>query len=545
MKKKTLIVMFTQLTLLSPFIFAQTRVVCVGNSVTAGYELADANTQSWPAQLRSFLGSNYMVYNCGVSGTTMLKKPSSSYWNTSTLTTAKNYDPQIVIISLGTNDAHPDNWIYKNDFYNDYSAMIDQFRLNGRNPQIYICYPVACYGDATQTVNLQNELIPLVTQISLAKGVSIIDFNKPTQNQRNTLYNDNLHPNAAGATVLATTAFNTIMPAVPAFYSNCNYSGYAIKLGIGDYNLSALQSKGISDNDISSIRVPQGYKVFAYVNDNFGGNYLTLTADNSCLGGWDNLFTSLRVRANGLSGKNGTYSLQNRNSAKYMDVAGGNAADGTNILQWTGTGNANQQFTLTELGDGAYKIINVGTNKSVDVSGGNYNNVGNVLQWTYGGGLHQQFILIATDNNFFKLKAAHSGRLVEVYGARVNDGDNIDQYDDNSQNNGQWKLAAPGSTASTTATLKTQVITSEELSANLDKTLLYPNPATGHITLTDIPAETKVTIYDLNGRVKLQITSPGNKGDFKINIHELKPGTYILNAGSGNDKRFKFFRQAD
>lgn len=200
------------------FIWAQTRIVCVGNSVTAGYSLADPGTQAWPARLGAILGNKYVVYNCGVSGTTMLKRGTSPYWNTSRFTDAKNYNPDILIISLGTNDSHPSNWIYKNDFYNDYAAMIDAFRQNGRNPAVYVCYPVACYGDNTQIANLQNELIPLITQISLAKNASIINFNTPTQNQRNTLYNDNLHPNAAGALLLANTAFSAITPAVPAIF---------------------------------------------------------------------------------------------------------------------------------------------------------------------------------------------------------------------------------------------------------------------------------------------------------------------------------------
>ncbi|OGX82095.1 RICIN domain-containing protein [Hymenobacter coccineus] len=513
-----------------------TRVVCVGNSVTAGYTL-QSDQEAWPARLGVMLGSKYTVYNCGVSGTTMLKRTNTPYWNTMRFTEAKSYDPNILIISLGTNDAHPDNWQYKADFVNDYSAMIDAFRQNGRNPTIYLCYPVACYGDASQVSNLQNEVIPLIAQVAKAKGANIIDYNTPTQGKRGTLYNDNLHPNAAGALLLAETAFNTLNPVLPAFYQSCSYGGYGVKLTLGDYNYAALQALGVANDDISSIKVPAGYKVFAYVEDNFGGNYLTLTADNACLGGWDNLTTSIRVRANGVTGKNGTYSLQNRNSGKYMDVAGGSTADGANILQWRGTGAANQQFALTDVGDGAYKISNVATGKVVDVAGGSVNNTANVLQWTAaaGGANNQKFILLAADNGYYKLKAAHSGRLVEVSGGGLNDDDNIDQYDDNNQLHGQWLLAAAS------ASLASKAATAAKLGP--PEAVLFPNPATETVTLTDIPANTTLTVVDAVGRTVLHLKSPASGGAVQVNVSSLKAGSYYLRTGKGESKALKILKQ--
>ncbi len=523
------------------FIAAQTRVVCVGNSVTAGYTLSNPNVESWPARLGVMLGSKYVVYNCGVSGTTMLKRASSSYWNTSRFNDAKNYNPDILIIALGTNDAHPDNWIYKNDFYNDYADMIDAFRQNGKNPAIYVCYPVACYGDNAQISNLQNEVIPYITQISTAKNASIINFNSPTQNQRSSLYNDNLHPNVNGALLLANVAFNTIMPAVPTFFRDCNYGGNAVKLGIGDYNFSALSAKGIYNDDISSIKVPSGYKVFGYVDDNFTGNYVTLTSDNSCLGGWDNLITSIRVRANGVAGKNGTYSIQNRNSGKYLDVAGGNSADGANILQWKGTGNSNQQFTLTDVGDGAYKLINVASGKAMDVSGVSNNNTANVLQWSYGGGLNQRYILIATDNGYYKLKAAHSGRLVEVFGAGKTDGDNVDQFDDNNQNNGQWKLTTPGSTQASLKSGGNGVLSIDPESLE-SQIYLYPNPASKEITVKNLHSNVTVTLFDLNGRTIRELKST-HQGEATFDVSNLQPSTYFVRIGNDQQITLKWIKQ--
>jgi hypothetical protein len=91
---------------------------------------------------------------------------------------------------------------------------------------------------------------------------------------------------------------------VATFYKDCNYTGTAVALGVGDYSLSALQAKGIANDDISSLQVSSGYQVVLYENDTYSGNSLTLTASNSCLvnnplgtGNWNDKTTSLRVQA--------------------------------------------------------------------------------------------------------------------------------------------------------------------------------------------------------------------------------------------------------
>ncbi|MBX0291825.1 carbohydrate-binding protein [Hymenobacter sp. HSC-4F20] len=92
---------------------------------------------------------------------------------------------------------------------------------------------------------------------------------------------------------------------VSTVYKDCNYTGTAVNLPVGDYNLAALQSRGILNDDVSSLRVNAGYEVVLYENDNFTGSTLTVgSAGNGCLvnnplgtGNWNDKATSLRVRA--------------------------------------------------------------------------------------------------------------------------------------------------------------------------------------------------------------------------------------------------------
>lgn len=87
---------------------------------------------------------------------------------------------------------------------------------------------------------------------------------------------------------------------VATFYKNCSFStsGYAIGLGTGNYTTAQLVAAGIANNDISSLRVQSGYEVVLYKNDNFGGAYIGITSDVSCLTDFtfNDSTSSLRVR---------------------------------------------------------------------------------------------------------------------------------------------------------------------------------------------------------------------------------------------------------
>ncbi|MBO9201283.1 MULTISPECIES: beta/gamma crystallin-related protein [Niastella] len=88
---------------------------------------------------------------------------------------------------------------------------------------------------------------------------------------------------------------------VVTVYRDCNYGGTAVGLLPGSYTLSQLQSLGINNDDISSLRVTSGYQVQLFNDNNFAGTVITLTADNSCLvaNSFNDLTSSLKISAIG------------------------------------------------------------------------------------------------------------------------------------------------------------------------------------------------------------------------------------------------------
>ncbi|MEW6194075.1 MAG: GDSL-type esterase/lipase family protein [Bacteroidota bacterium] len=194
--------------------FNQIRVACIGNSITYG----GLGAQSYPQQLDTLLGPHYNVKNFGVSGTTMLKHGDFPYWEEESFYNALDLDPHIVIIKLGTNDSKPQNWIYKEEYFPDYIDMINEFRKDGKDPQIFVCYPCPVFRDGygiTSSI-VQNEIIPLIDSVRSTTNTFLIDFNN-TMMGSSTLFPDGIHPNAQGYNMMAQIARNTILNSASGF----------------------------------------------------------------------------------------------------------------------------------------------------------------------------------------------------------------------------------------------------------------------------------------------------------------------------------------
>ncbi|HYH02466.1 MAG TPA: hypothetical protein VEC37_05155, partial [Bacillota bacterium] len=84
-------------------------------------------------------------------------------------------------------------------------------------------------------------------------------------------------------------------------YENENYSGYSAVLTVGEYPLTALKALGVKNNDISSIRVPAGYKAELFDRDKIKGDPFVFTTDDPSFkdNGCDNMVSAVRVTYSG------------------------------------------------------------------------------------------------------------------------------------------------------------------------------------------------------------------------------------------------------
>jgi alpha-L-fucosidase 2 len=181
----------------------RTKVACVGDSITEGSGISPQSRYSYPVVLDSLLGDQYTVMNLGRSATTMLKNGNFPYWTAKEFSNVFAFEPNIIIIKLGTNDTKPYNWNAEK-FIKSYQAMIDTFRTIPTNPKIYVCLPVPVFktkwGISDSTIT--KGVIPAVKKIAKTNNLPIIDLYN-TMIDKGAMFFDSIHPNAEGAAVMA------------------------------------------------------------------------------------------------------------------------------------------------------------------------------------------------------------------------------------------------------------------------------------------------------------------------------------------------------
>lgn len=190
---------------------AITKVACVGDSITAGAGVED-RTKFYPTQLGELLGKEYEVRNFGVSGATMLDDGDKPYKKEGAYKKALEYEPDIVIIKLGTNDSKPENWSKKEGFVASAKSLVEAFRKANPKATVFFCTPAPVVGAGN--FGITNEvvkpgIIPLVRQAAAELKLPIIDIYVALEG-KDELIPDNVHPNEGGAAIIAKTVYEAI-----------------------------------------------------------------------------------------------------------------------------------------------------------------------------------------------------------------------------------------------------------------------------------------------------------------------------------------------
>ncbi len=180
------------------------RVACVGNSITFGAGIKDPKRNSYPSVLARMLGDRYWVRNFGVSARTLMNKGDHPYMKEKAYSDAQAFNPDVVIIKLGTNDSKEQNWKYKADYTKDLQSMIDTFKSLPSNPKIYLCYPSKAYmaGNSINDNIISKEIIPMIAKVAKKNKLPIIDLHSAMDGKPE-LFPDKIHPNEKGAEIMA------------------------------------------------------------------------------------------------------------------------------------------------------------------------------------------------------------------------------------------------------------------------------------------------------------------------------------------------------
>jgi len=181
------------------------RVACIGNSITDGFGIDMATQQGYPAQLQRLLGSGYHVKNFGVSSRTLLNKGDFPYQNELAWRDALAFQPDIVLIKLGTNDSKPENWQYGEGYQDDLQQMIDKLQADGRKPRIVLCTPIPAFKPTWNISDsvIVNAITPIIYKVAKKNKLQVIDLHTLYANDGDKMLKDAIHPDAKGARRMA------------------------------------------------------------------------------------------------------------------------------------------------------------------------------------------------------------------------------------------------------------------------------------------------------------------------------------------------------
>lgn len=187
------------------------RVACVGNSITFGSGVRNRNRDSYPSVLSRMLGDAYWVRNFGLGGRTMMNKADRPYMNEKIYKDALAFNPNIVVIKLGTNDSKSFNWKHKDGFMKDAQMMIDSFKALPSHPKIYLCYPSKAYqvGNNINDDIISKEIIPMIKKVAKKNNLPVIDLHTAMDGMPQ-FFPDRVHPNEEGAKVMAKTVYEAL-----------------------------------------------------------------------------------------------------------------------------------------------------------------------------------------------------------------------------------------------------------------------------------------------------------------------------------------------
>ena len=138
----------------------------------------------------------------------------------------------------------------------------------------------------------------------------------------------------------------------------------------------------------------------------------------------------------------GTYNIQLKANTGYeLSIEHDSKTKGANIHLWTHSTNVYHRFEFKYVSDGYYTIKDCGSGLYMDVEKAGVTNGSNVIQWTYTGGANQLWKIVPAGGNSYYLTPKSSlGSCLDLYNGAAARGTNIQIYRENHTNAQKWVL---------------------------------------------------------------------------------------------------------
>lgn len=199
------------------------------------------------------------------------------------------------------------------------------------------------------------------------------------------------------------------------FYENSNYSGWSVALSEGRYDYSTMVSKGIKNDQISSVKVADGYKVTLYNDAGFAGSKKTLFTDASGLGDFNDKTSAIVIE------KVEKADFNNSNAyitsiANGQVVCAENGGSETIVANRSSCGGAWETFQIVNNNDGTVSLKSIANGKYVCAVIDENNQL---LPRSESVGTWEKFIIEKISDGEYALYSLANGKYVQ---ANLNDG---------------------------------------------------------------------------------------------------------------------------
>ncbi len=198
----------------------QIKVALVGDSVTYGHSIKNWPKNNYPALLSQTLDNGYCVKSYGVSGSTVQPDGDQPYNATKAYTWSHEFDTDVLVFMLGSNDSKPENWKGAEKFKEEYIKLLESYTQVDYPPKVLLCTPPTAYFPEGVTEGLSNydvqpliieEIADIIEEVAVEKGYTLININDLTENRRDLFGRDNVHPNNDGAEEIASAVYKFII----------------------------------------------------------------------------------------------------------------------------------------------------------------------------------------------------------------------------------------------------------------------------------------------------------------------------------------------
>ena len=190
------------------------KIACIGDSLTWGFTRVNRRKNSYPALLQQRLGPDFEVRNFGYNDASARFDADTPYVKKSVYKESLDWNPDVVLLMLGTNDTKKHNWDPE-IFRKDYRMIAESYMKLPSKPRVILIAPIRIFQPlhlpllGLYSDTMENGVRPAIREMASEMGLELIDLVDLFTDSG--YMKDGVHPQREGARMLEEAIFNGLL----------------------------------------------------------------------------------------------------------------------------------------------------------------------------------------------------------------------------------------------------------------------------------------------------------------------------------------------